>query len=160
MASDIMLNKSFKYIYMGFAICGALVYFGISSETSAEQSSFIKVENARSYEAPPVVKNGAAFVTLKNTGNQDDALIAAKSDIAQKVELHTHLHEDGIMRMRKVERIKVPANGQAILKPMGDHIMLIGLEKPLKPGESFDIKFLFEKAQPVSVKVDVLERSR
>ena len=59
------------------------------------------------------------------------------------------------MRMRAVENIPVPANGQTALEPGGYHIMLIGLKQALKEGGSFPLTLTFEKAGSVTVQVPV-----
>lgn len=98
--------------------------------------------------------NGAAYIVLKNGGSAD-RLLSAKSDVAKSVELHTMEMKDNTMQMRPVDGIDVPANGQVELKPGGFHVMLIGLNKELKPNDTFTLKLQFEKAGPVDVNVQV-----
>ncbi|TQV72561.1 copper chaperone PCu(A)C [Denitrobaculum tricleocarpae] len=98
---------------------------------------------------------GAAYVTIKNMGGEDDRLVSASSPKAGRVELHTHIMENGVARMRKVEAIEVPAGGTAELKPGGDHIMLFKLDNALSEGETFPITLTFEKAGDVEVTVNV-----
>ncbi len=100
-------------------------------------------------------RNGAAFLTVSNASDVADRLIAVRSDVAERTELHTHLNENGVMRMREVEAIDVPANGAATLAPGGDHVMFMGLKAPLKEGESFPLTLVFEKAGDVTVTVTV-----
>lgn len=111
----------------------------------------IETPFARATAGP--AKNGAAFLTVKNAGAEADRLIAAKAPVADRVELHTHLHENGVMKMRQVEAVEVPAGGEAALQPGGDHVMLMGLKAPLKEGESFPLTLVFEKAGEVTVDV-------
>ncbi|QJE72025.1 copper chaperone PCu(A)C [Aerophototrophica crusticola] len=102
-------------------------------------------------------RNGGAFLTLSNPGTAPDRLVAAAApDVAEKVELHTHLMEGGVARMRPVEGgIEVPAGGSVVLKPGGYHVMLMGLKRPLKPGESFPLALTLEKAGTLPVTVQV-----
>ncbi|MCF6199104.1 MAG: copper chaperone PCu(A)C [Hyphomicrobiaceae bacterium] len=91
--------------------------------------------------------NSAGFLTITNSGKQDDVLIGASSGIAKRTELHTHIRDGQIMRMRRVEGgIKVPMGGAARLQPGGFHIMFIGLAKPLKNGDVFPLTLIFKKA--------------
>ncbi len=119
----------------------------------------ISVENP--YARPPMGsgKVAAAFMTLKNDGDEADKLIAAEGDVARDIQLHTHIMEkkDGkmIMRMRQIPYMEVPAHGQTVLKPGGLHIMLIGTTRDLKPGDTFDLTLVFEKAGKVKVTVPV-----
>ena len=73
---------------------------------------------------PPGTPNTAAFMVLKNDADQPVKLVAAASAAAGRAELHTHLHENGVMKMRQVENIEIPAKGEAVLKPGSLHIML------------------------------------
>ncbi|HHP5405504.1 TPA: copper chaperone PCu(A)C [Aeromonas veronii] len=73
---------------------------------------------------PPGTPNTAAFMVLKNDADQSVKLVAAASAAAGRAELHTHLHENGVMKMRQVESIEIPAKGEAVLKPGNLHIML------------------------------------
>ena len=100
-------------------------------------------------------ETGAAYATLIG-GGQPDRLIAASSPVAETVELHTHLEEDGVMRMRPVEAIAVPAGGKVELKPGGLHIMLIGLKGPLKEGRHFPLTLIFERAGRIETEVPIL----
>ncbi len=98
--------------------------------------------------------NSAGFMIIKNTGTSDDLLIAASSPISKKTELHTHIRDGQVMRMRRVEGgIPVPKGGQAALQPGGFHIMFIGLHKPLQKGETFPLTLTFKKAGEVKLNV-------
>ena len=97
----------------------------------------------------------AAFMTIKNNGGADK-LLSAEATISKSVELHTHIKDGDIFRMRKVEAIALPDHGAAELKPGGDHIMFIGLDAPVKEGATVPVTLKFEKAGAVVVQVPVL----
>ncbi len=99
--------------------------------------------------------NGAAFMLLTNAGDQADYLVGAATDVADRVELHQHTMEDGVMKMRPVEKIEIAPGGEALLKPGGLHVMLLGLKAPLKEGERFPLTLTFEEAGPLEVEVAV-----
>ncbi len=108
--------------------------------------------------ARAAIPNGAAFMELKNSGSADDALIAAESDVAKAVELHeSKMTDDGMMQMKPVEKIVIPAGESAVLQPGGLHVMLIGLQRELKKGDSFTLTLRFEKSPPQTVNVTVRE---
>lgn len=102
-------------------------------------------------------KTGAAFFHIMNHGDGDDRLIAAASDVAKRVELHTHIEDaNGVMKMREVEGgFPVPANGKHMLKRGGDHVMFMGLDKPLEHGSTIEVTLTFEKAGDVTVEIPV-----
>ncbi|HSK39088.1 MAG TPA: copper chaperone PCu(A)C [Arenibaculum sp.] len=103
----------------------------------------------------PSASAGVAFMVVENAGQAVDRLVAARSPAAERVEFHTHLMEDGIMRMRPVPVIEVPPAGKVELKPGGYHLMLLGLKRPLVEGESFPITLSFEHAGTLQVEAVV-----
>lgn len=101
-------------------------------------------------------RNGAAYLTIANAGDQPDRLVAVASPRAGKTEMHTMLMDGDIMRMRQVPDIEVPAKGRVEMRPgEGLHIMLIGLKAPLKAGDRFPLSLEFARAGKVEVTVDV-----
>lgn len=84
--------------------------------------------------APSVQMNTGAFMTLRNTSTSDVAIVSVKTSAAKVAELHEMHDDNGVMRMRKTERIVVPAKGTVTLKPGGLHVMLFQLTAPLEPG--------------------------
>jgi copper(I)-binding protein len=118
----------------------------------------ITATKAWSRATAPTAPTGAVFVTLANAGVAEDRLVKAVCAVADTVELHTHTRdEQGVMRMRPVEAIVVPAGGSAELKPGADHIMLIGLKRPLVAGETLDLMLTFATAGDLPVKATVAE---
>jgi periplasmic copper chaperone A len=101
---------------------------------------------------PGAVKNSAAFFTVENKGAADK-LVGVTGDVAREIQIHTMITEAGVMKMREVKSLDVPANGKLELKPGGLHIMLIGLKDGLKDGTKFPLTLKFEKAGEVKVTV-------
>jgi hypothetical protein len=99
--------------------------------------------------------NGAVYVTLSNSGSQPDALVSASADVAQTTELHETSRDGGVMKMRPVKEIPVPAGGKTELKPGGYHIMLMGLKHDLKPGEKVAVTLKFEHGGETRVEAPV-----
>ncbi len=117
---------------------------------TAAQASDIVVKDA--YARSSNQKNGAAFMVIENHGDEDDRLVAARSDMARKVELHAHAITDGVARMRPVEGgVPVPAHGAATLRRGGLHVMFMGISSPFRQGERFPLTLVFEKAGEVVV---------
>ena len=138
----------------------AVSLWAVAPPASAE--SAISVEDAFARASRPNAPVGAAFMTIVNSGETDDRLVAAASDVAERVELHTHIEDsDGIMRMRPVEEgFAIPAGGQHTLKRGGDHVMLMGLREPLETGGSVTVTLTFEGAGDIVVEIPVdLERT-
>lgn len=116
----------------------------------------IQIEDAYARAASPVAKTGAAFMHISNNSDIDDTLIAVITDAARKPELHTHIIEDGIAKMREVEGgMVIPAGGTTVLKRGGLHIMLMGLTKPLLHGETVTLTLVFENSGEMTIEVPV-----
>ena len=99
--------------------------------------------------------NGAAYLTVTNGGDADRILEAA-SPKAARVELHTHdMDAEGVMRMRQVEAIELPAGETSALQPGGLHIMLFELAGPLVEGETYPLTLTLEEAGPIELDVQV-----
>ena len=120
-----------------------------------QQLAGLQVEQPWSRALPPTAHTGATFVNIHNSSTKADRLISAYSPMAEKTELHNHIHQDGLMKMVEVEAIEVPANGTLELKPGSYHVMLIGLKQPLKEGEHFPIRLDFEQAGSIDLEVVV-----
>lgn len=93
---------------------------------------------------PPGTPTSGAFMTIRNGGGSDRKLVKADSPAAKTVELHTHINDQGMMKMRQVKAIDVKAHGQAELKPGSYHIMLIDLKQTLKEGETVALTLSFD----------------
>ena len=106
-------------------------------------------------EVPPGVMTSASFLTLKNDTDKAIALIKVHSDVAKNIELHEHTHKDGMMEMRQVNRINIPAHGETVLKPGGYHIMLIGLTRKIKSGDKVEIELEFDNGEKQKIMAEV-----
>ncbi|MBS0124609.1 copper chaperone PCu(A)C [Thetidibacter halocola] len=121
----------------------------------------VTIEDAYARSAMPGAPSGAAFMVIANTGAEDDRLVEARSDIAARVELHTHMDMGGgVMKMTEVEEgFVIPAGGSHALARGGDHVMFMGLKQPLVQGEAVTVTLVFEKAGEMVVEIPVdLER--
>lgn len=101
------------------------------------------------------VPNGAAYMTITTGGQEIDHLVSVKSDVAQHVQLHTHMMEGDVAKMRPVEAIEIAPGTPTVLQPGGLHVMLMGLKAPLVEGQSFPLTLTFERAGEIEVEVKV-----
>ncbi len=104
---------------------------------------------------PPGVENTVAFMVLKNASATQHALTKASSPAARSTELHIHLQAKGMMEMRPVKQIDIPAKGETSLQPGGLHLMLIGLKKSLKEGDTVPLTLTFEDGSSKRINVPV-----
>ena len=118
----------------------------------------LSIDRPWSRELPPVAPNGAAYFRIGNSGMNSDRIVSVHSPIAGRAEIHTHEMDGGVMKMRRVHSVEVPAQGGVSFEPGGLHVMLLGLKKPLASGESFPLTIEFRKAGKIEVTVEIKSR--
>ena len=115
----------------------------------------VQVDRAWARATAPGAPVGGGYMTIRNRGPAPDRLVGASSSAAAKVELHVHIKEGEIVRMRPVQGYDIPANGSFELKPGGAHLMFIQLARPFKEGDKIPVRLKFEKAGEVNVEFAV-----
>jgi copper(I)-binding protein len=93
----------------------------------------------------------SAYLTIENKGSTADRLLAVSYARAKEVQLHEMKMDGDKMMMRQITGIEIPVNGTVELKPGGYHLMLMGLDSPIKDGEQLKMTLQFEKAGKVEV---------
>lgn len=136
------------------ALIGAQAIIGDASAADAAADLDIAAPYARAM--PAGSPHSAAFMTITNQGSTDLALVGAATPVAELVELHTHRDEDGMMRMRQVERIDLPAGGTVELAPGGLHLMLIGLQTALEAGSTLPLTLTLDDGSQRELLVPVV----
>lgn len=131
-----------------------------ATSASAQTAPTIAVSDPWARRAPAAhgqgqSANGAVYMTIANRGAEADAVVSAASDAAGLVELHEVKNEGGVMAMRPLPRLPLPAGGTLELKPGGYHVMLLGLTRPLHAGDTVKVTLTFEKAAPLTIEAAV-----
>jgi len=139
-----------RRFFLLIAVCCA-----ISTSAAARDYTLgdIHIMKPWSRPLPAVSVNGAAYMTLMNKGDSPDTLLSVSTPAAKKAEVHNHIMEGGLMKMRPVAALDIAPGGAAVLQPGGYHVMLMGLTKPLVEGQSFPLTLNFERAGSIEVKV-------
>ncbi len=114
----------------------------------------LKIDHPWSRATAPGAKVAGAFLQIRNGGDADE-LLRAESDVAARVELHEMKMADGVMQMKAVKGVALPAGAEVKLAPGGYHVMLIDLKRPLKEGETFPMTLVFAKSGTVRVDVQI-----
>jgi len=114
----------------------------------------ISVSDAWVRATPPGAQTAAVYLSLHNNG-ADDVLLGASTNVAQEAQLHTHRHEQGMMRMEQVASFDVASGATVSLEPGGKHLMLMDIFSPMKPGESVEIELFFRLNKPLKLTVAV-----
>lgn len=151
-----------------------------ATTTKAPATGSVTVTGAWARTSPKMTSAGAVYMVIDNGTGEDDALLKASVDpsVAKMAQLHEtkadggngmsqgtaagdHMSSTtmgdggGMMTMKEVERIPVPAGGSVKLEPGGYHVMLMDLAAPLKIGEKVKVTLTFEKAGEIVVEADV-----
>lgn len=109
---------------------------------------------------PPGSGATAGFVVFKNDSKKAVEIIDIKTKFAKVGELHTHKIVEGVMQMRKVDSMKVPAKGELVLKPHDNHLMFFGLKKDLSEGEKLDVILKLKGGEEQTVKFVVRDLNK
>jgi copper(I)-binding protein len=137
----------------------ALLLATTAVQTAAGQPAQIgdlSITQSWTRATPPRAHAAGGFVTIGNTGDTSDRLVAATSAIAGRVEIHEMRMDNGTMIMRPVDGgIEIPAGGETTLAPGGLHIMFMELKQGLVEGETIPVVLTFEQAGDVEVQFAV-----
>ena len=140
-----------------FAFLLMLLSFGIASAHEYKVKD-LTIGHPWTRVTPGGVKNGVVYVTFINDGTTADRLLKVSTPIAASASIHESSQEDGVMRMREVGSVDLPAGKTVELKPGGLHIMLMGLKQPLKDGDMVPLTLTLADEGEVPVEVMVMDQ--
>jgi copper(I)-binding protein len=135
------------------AIAGGLV--GLAATAAAQPAPAVHVEHPWARATPPHAATGAVYLSL--TASAADRFTGASTPAAAQAELHeSSMTAAGVMQMRPVDGLDLPAGKTVTLAPEHYHLMLTGLKAPLVAGKTISVHLTFAHAAPVDVSVPVL----
>jgi copper(I)-binding protein len=137
---------------MGARLLAAAAGLAIAGSTAA-MAQGIEVTDAWARAMPGGAQTGAVYMTILSP--TPDRLTGISTPVAQKAELHSMTMDNGVMKMREVDGVDLPAATAVTLKPGGQHIMLTGLAHPLREGDSFPLTLSFAKGGNEQITVAV-----
>lgn len=118
----------------------------------------LRVEGAWLRAMAPVQTGTAGYFTLYNSGPSSRTLVRASAGIAERVEMHRHMHMDGVARMRPAGELELPPGGRIDFAPGGLHLMLMGIVRPLMVGDWAMLNLEFADGTRLEVRFPVRER--
>ena len=130
----------------------ALIITAILLSTQAFAGE-VTIDEAWSRASAPGQENGFAGMVI--TSKKDARLIAVSTPAASSAEIHTMTMDNGVMKMRQLEDLPLPASQAVKLGPGGDHLMLIGLLTPLKAGDNISLTLTVQFADKRTEKINV-----
>jgi periplasmic copper chaperone A len=120
----------------------ALMSQAASAKEAAAASSGVKVFDAWAKTTVPGGSVSAAYMHIKSP--TPVKLVKAETPISGNVEIHDMKMKDGVMEMKAIDAVDIPANKLVDLKPGGMHVMLMKLNKPINKGDSVPLTLTFE----------------
>jgi periplasmic copper chaperone A len=135
------------------ALIAVAMHCGIAHAAGAADQ--ITVSEAYIRLAPPGAMATGAYMVIRNAGPGEVRVVKAASTVSRITELHTHLNEGGVMKMRQVKDILVPPGGETVLKPGGLHVMLIEMRLPLREGDMVPITLGLDDGSSKGISVPV-----
>jgi hypothetical protein len=140
-----------RFLFNGLAALVAVG--GAALAQQAQPVPKVAVTQAWARATPGKSTIGTAYATI--TAPAGDRLIGAATPVARVAEIHQHTMDNGVMKMRQVDAVPLPAGQAVVLSPGGYHIMLVDLKAPLVAGQSFPLTLRFEKAGTVETDVPI-----
>jgi periplasmic copper chaperone A len=136
-------------------ILSSVILIAITCFTNVANANPITVDNSYVREVIPGNNVTSAYMAINNGSDKDIMLVGATSDISPRVEIHAHAMEDGMMKMRQLASLNVSAKQSVFLQPMGFHLMMFEIDKPVKAGEIVTITLLFNDGSEVKLNAPV-----
>ncbi len=118
----------------------------LSLSVEVEANDALIITNAWSPEAPPG-RTMAGFMTIENATTESIQLVDGYSPQFGRIEIHDMIQTDGVMRMRHLDALSVPASSTVILKPGGFHVMLFEPQQRLAVGDTIDLVLIDDRQQ-------------
>lgn len=140
---------------MRSAIASLLLLSASGALAHEYEQGGLHIDHPWSRPAPPMAANGSAYLVINNQGRADDVLLGASTPLAERVEIHTHLMDGDMMKMRQLKSLPIPAGETVSLAPGGHHLMLMGLKQAPQLGDRFPLTLRFEQAGEVEVEISV-----
>lgn len=125
----------------------------LASCKPASSPPAVSIDNAWARATVPGQMGSAAYFTIHNSGGQDRLMSVASP--AADASLHSTSMDNGVMRMRPLDALAIPAKGTVELKPGGTHVMLMALKQPLQAGQTLELDLKFEKSGERRVMAEV-----
>ena len=133
----------------------ALAGWLLAMSSAAAGEAGLSVDNAWVRASLGASKVSAVYLTVTNRGAAADHLAGVATARAQHVMIHESVVENGVMKMRRVDAIVVPAGEAVRLEPGGLHVMLMGVSPRFEAGERVPVTLVFERAGKLKISVPV-----
>lgn len=156
--SIFMIKKIYTRNKANLALVIAVLCSVVNAAKAHEyQQGSMQIDHPWSREAPETVKVIAGYFQLTNQSSHDDFLLSASTPIAETVEIHRHVMLEGMMKMEKVEQVRIGSFKRVMFEPASYHLMIFNPTKHFKKGERFPMTLTFKNAGDVEVDIAIEE---
>jgi len=143
-------------VVMKSLIATAVIIAGFAATAKAEEPTVV-VEEAWSRASIGTNRPGAAYLTIRNIGEEPEVLTDLRTDLAMMPEIHlTSTNEQGVSSMSPAGEIIIAPGDAVALEPGGLHAMLMRLSRPMVEGEAFSLTLVFADGDEVTVEIPIL----
>ncbi|HLJ70780.1 MAG TPA: copper chaperone PCu(A)C [Roseiarcus sp.] len=141
--------------FRSFALAAALAFAAAPAFAQQFKVGDLVIEQPWTRATPKGASVAAGYLTIRNNGTSPDKLLGGSADFAETVQIHEMSNANGVMKMRRIDGLEIPAKGGVTLKPNGVHLMFQGLKRPLVAGQTVKATLTFEHAgsAPVEFKI-------
>jgi len=144
-------------LVLGLAL--SLAGCGASGAATEDQDAIragpLRISHAWMRTPNEAAEADAVYLVIRNTGTEEDQLLGATADVAATVELHQSLTTNGVVAMRPVKAIPIPAGGAVAIESGAYHLMLLHRTRLAKPGDTIGLNLTFARAGTVSLRAEV-----
>ena len=147
-----LLVKSHKVSVLLLFLLTVLSGEAVTGEVA---TSPLRVESGYVREMPPGQRIAAGYMTLLNTSKSPVRVVAVKTTVADKAELHETLEVNGLMRMSRLDALTIPPGERVSLQQGGSHLMLLGVEQRLVVGGEVIITLCFDDGSEQQIRLPV-----
>jgi copper(I)-binding protein len=141
------MNKLNRFGWLAAALLASFASYSHAADNTAG------IETSGGWIRATAPGQDQAGADLSITSKQSATLIGASSPVCKAVQLHTMTSENGMMRMREVKAIELPAGKRVNLRESGYHLMMIGLKAPLKEGDMVPLTLSIKVGKQGVVKI-------
>ncbi len=134
--------------------CSGQVESDNAAHEAHQSHAGIVISSARVLPPFPGRDTSAGYFEIVNHGSKADKLIAASSPVSEVIEIHNHIEEDGVMKMRRVDGIDLPPGEKVVFKPGSYHLMMFKTKLP-EDETSIPLTLNYQNAEPVTLIVDI-----
>jgi copper(I)-binding protein len=144
---------------MKTALVTLSLLLGLAGPVRLPAGALLAVQNPWIREAPPTATVLAAYMIIDNQGDESAEITAITSADFGHTELHQTLVEDGIARMKPLEKLTIPASGSVSLEPGGMHLMLFDPRRALHAGDTVVLEIQPRDGNRLKFAVPVIRNS-